>query len=279
MNVVRVCDLNTDDTTIESSVVWAEYTKDILGHDLPDAVFSSEEYGERWATALHCDHVRVDALRSLFPISGTAIRNDPYHYWQYIMPAARKYYVKKALIVGAESTGKTTLATWLAEQYGTFRVPEYGRMYVENKGGVDNTNKTVIFGQIVNKQIELEKELLGYANRVLFCDTDLYTTYLWDIIWRGQKDALNETILAEAERMVNSYDIVLIQDYRNTDWVDDGMRDQPNTREWFTDHFLDWFGIKHDNVKLLTGTWEHRNQMALDATNELFRESKTLLPT
>jgi HTH-type transcriptional repressor of NAD biosynthesis genes len=39
--------------------------------------------------------------------------------------------MKRVLIVGAESTGKTTLAIALAEHYQTTWVPEFGRLYTE----------------------------------------------------------------------------------------------------------------------------------------------------
>ena len=39
--------------------------------------------------------------------------------------------MKRVAIVGAESTGKTTLATALAEHYRTAWVPEFGRLYTE----------------------------------------------------------------------------------------------------------------------------------------------------
>ena len=39
--------------------------------------------------------------------------------------------VKRVVIIGAESTGKTTLARALAEHYKTPWVPEFGRFYTE----------------------------------------------------------------------------------------------------------------------------------------------------
>ncbi|HKY04356.1 MAG TPA: ATP-binding protein, partial [Blastocatellia bacterium] len=39
--------------------------------------------------------------------------------------------MKRVCLVGAESTGKTTIARALAEYYKTVWVPEYGREYSE----------------------------------------------------------------------------------------------------------------------------------------------------
>src|SRR5438105_15460655 len=48
-----------------------------------------------------------------------------------LAPNVRACLVKRVAIVGAESTGKTTLAEELARHFDTVWVPEYGREYTE----------------------------------------------------------------------------------------------------------------------------------------------------
>jgi HTH-type transcriptional regulator, transcriptional repressor of NAD biosynthesis genes len=115
----------------ENSQFWAKYTIQILGR-APDVVFTSEDYGEAYARFLNCRHVMVDRKRACVPISARAIRNAPSRYWDYMEPCVRAYYAKRISIVGAESTGTTTLARELAAHYNTVWVPEYGREYCEN---------------------------------------------------------------------------------------------------------------------------------------------------
>lgn len=98
-----------EDYDQDDSKLWAKLTIQWLGFK-PDAVFTSEEYGDTWAKCLKTTHVMVDRKRENRPISGTMIRKNPYKYWEYMLPVVRAYFVKKICIVGAESTGKTTLS-------------------------------------------------------------------------------------------------------------------------------------------------------------------------
>ena len=274
-NVIKTCNLFEDDTTRESNFAWAAYTKELLGHDMPDAVFSSEAYGAGWASAMGVPHVMVDNARSFYAISGTQIREDPYAYFHLIHPVARPSYVKKVLLVGGESTGKTTLAINLAKKYSTVFVPEYGRIYAENHG-IEGAARRNVFPAIINHQPKMEDDLIKQANRVLFCDTDLLTTALWYESWQPDAvgDALHQTILSEAEK--RHYDLVLLSNHEDTDWVDDGLRDQSNLREWFTDS-LD--GLYADqNLVRLDGTWEEREDKAIAAINDLFGKTQAVLP-
>jgi HTH-type transcriptional repressor of NAD biosynthesis genes len=114
----------------DNSKFWAEYTLRILGR-APDVVFTSEDYGEAYARFLGCRHVMVDRERKRIPISGSLLRAGPLRYWEYLDPCVRAYFAKRVSVVGAESTGTTTLARALAEHYRTVCVPEYGREYCE----------------------------------------------------------------------------------------------------------------------------------------------------
>src|SRR5215813_4399309 len=110
----------------DDSKLWSELTLSWLGFT-PDVVFTSEDYGEHYARYLGCRHVQVDKARQAFPISGTEVRKNPFACWQFLEPSVRAYYAKRICIVGAESTGKTTLAQILAEYYQTVWVEAYGR--------------------------------------------------------------------------------------------------------------------------------------------------------
>ena len=79
-------------------------------------------------------------------------------------------------IIGAESTGKTTLAESLAKQYNTIWVPEIAREYVE-KLDREYTYKDVL--NIAHSQVETEDKYAPKANDILFVDTDLIITKIW----------------------------------------------------------------------------------------------------
>jgi HTH-type transcriptional repressor of NAD biosynthesis genes len=106
----------------------------------PDYVFTSESYGDELARRLGARHVVVDRARELVPVTGTAIRARPLHYWRYLPACVRPHFVKRVCVFGPESTGKTTLCRDLAAHYQTARVSEYARGYLDHKGAACTAN-------------------------------------------------------------------------------------------------------------------------------------------
>lgn len=74
---------------------WARFAISLLG-EAPDAVFSSEDYGDTWAHLMGAEHVCVDKARQTVPISGTAIREDPLANLQYLEPVVQEYFKSQA---------------------------------------------------------------------------------------------------------------------------------------------------------------------------------------
>jgi HTH-type transcriptional repressor of NAD biosynthesis genes len=163
----------------DDSEGWGKYTMEILGY-APDVVYSSESYGEPYAISMGAEHEMVDHDRKIFSISGTMIRENPLKYFKYLSPTMRSYYALRIVVVGAESTGTTTLAKALSEHYKTVCVPEYGRTYTEQKyaRGKEGWHSGE-FHHIAKTQNELEDMYAKNANRLLICDTDSFATMLW----------------------------------------------------------------------------------------------------
>lgn len=92
------------------------------------------------------------------------------------MEKTNKNRIKRIVLIGAESTGKTELSEFLAQQFNTVWVPEYAREYIENLNRHYNYDDVE---HIANKQIELEKAYSQNANKVLFYDTYLIITKIW----------------------------------------------------------------------------------------------------
>lgn len=84
--------------------------------------------------------------------------------------------MKRIVLLGAESSGKTTLCRALAAAYDTIWVPEYGRQLTEAKHGDLRFADHLHIGQ---RQVELEDEALPRANTYLFVDTNATTTVLY----------------------------------------------------------------------------------------------------
>lgn len=216
----------------DNSEFWAKYTVRILG-SAPDVVFTSEDYGETYARFLGCRHVIVDRERTHVAVSAHAIRAAPLRHWEYLEPCVRAYFAKRISIVGAESTGTTTLARKLAAHYGTVWVPEYGREYCEKMqaAGVDLWTyqwSSAEFTEIARKQQQMEDDLAREANRVLICDTDVLATGIWHERYMGNRSPEVDAI-AESHR----HDLYLLTDC-DLPFVQDGLRDGETIRQWMT---------------------------------------------
>jgi HTH-type transcriptional regulator, transcriptional repressor of NAD biosynthesis genes len=162
--IVAPDDIPDDQGTVTSKA-WAERTVELLGGVAPDLVYSSEDYGERYAAFMGARHVCVDPDRRRYPISGTAVRADPWAAAAFLAPAVRAWYVHRICVLGAESTGTTTLARDLAGHYGCPWVPEYGRAYCERRLEHATTIdwRTEDFAHIARRQQADEDALAGTA--------------------------------------------------------------------------------------------------------------------
>jgi HTH-type transcriptional regulator, transcriptional repressor of NAD biosynthesis genes len=144
-----------------------------------DRVFTSEAYGPGFAAALARDqgrpveHVAFDPERRQVPISATRLRADPGLHRRFLPPPVRRALVRRVVLLGGESTGKSTLAAALADRFGTGWVPEYGRELWDLRGGALRFDDMVA---IAREQVVREEAALGEANGWLFCDTSPLVT-------------------------------------------------------------------------------------------------------
>lgn len=243
---------------------WDIWRRAILKYaPRPDVIFSSEDYGNRLAEVLGCVHVCVDPHRERYHISGEKVRADPYRWWEFIPPPVRAYYAKRVCIVGAESTGKTTLAAALAERLGTVWVPEFAVGYLRN--GNSDLRSLADIEQIATGQMESEDAAARLANRVLVCDTDLMTTAVWSNHYFG---SCPEWIVRES--FSRRYDLHILTGI-DIPWVASRWRDCPDKRREFHDLFKKELALRgRPYVEISGDSAEDRLSSALDHIRRLF---------
>lgn len=138
--------------------------------------------------------------------------------------------VSRVAILGAESTGKSTLAAALAAHYGTVWVPETLRDFVEAQGRTPREGEQF---SIAVAQVAREEQAIGQARSFLFCDTTPLMTALYSRFYFGRIDARLEELAA---RHAYDYTIVTMPD---SPWVPDGlMRESPQVRQTVHEQLL-----------------------------------------
>jgi HTH-type transcriptional regulator, transcriptional repressor of NAD biosynthesis genes len=258
-----------DDQGAVTSRAWAERTVALLTPRYgrgPDVAFTSEEYGPRWAGFMGARHVSVDPARVRYPVSGTAVRADPWGRARFLSPGALAWFVTRVCVLGAESTGTTTLAADLAEHYGVAWVPEYGREYCEKRladGPIEWTSAD--FTHIATQQLADEDATARRTDRLLICDTDALATSVWHERYLGAPSP-EVTALAAARRYAL---YVLTGD--DIPFVQDGTRDGEHIRGWMTARFREVLAERPEPRLEVRGDRAARLAAAVAAIDPLLR--------
>lgn len=131
--------------------------------------------------------------------------------------------MKKIVIIGPESTGKSTLSAALAKHYNCLWVPEFARQYLEEKGP-DYTYDDL--KDIAQGQIALEKEFTALAEQrndpYLFLDTNLYVIQVWSDYVYGKIDESIQQLHQNQD-----YDLYLLCNI-DLPWEYDPLRELPS---------------------------------------------------
>ena len=169
---------------------------------------------------------------------------------------------KRILILGPESTGKSTLAEDLANNFAEPWVPEYAREYLEKLG---RPYQYEDMAEIGKGQIFQEDKLAEKAKKLLFCDTDLRVIHIWSEHRFGKTEPW---ILEEIHR--RTYDLILLTD-TDLPWEPDPLREYPDLemRQYFFKKYLHLAQESGFDWKILSGNREERLQRAVSFLENL----------
>lgn len=170
--------------------------------------YSSESYGDHMSRALGAVNRQVDRKREKFPISATMVRKNPFALRQYVHPVVYRDLITHVVFLGAPSTGKTTLAERMAQEYQTVWMPEYGREYWEQHQ-VQRRLSLEQLVEIAEGHLVREEERLLQANRYLFTDTNAITTFMFSQYYHGSTAPRLQELAAQA---ASRYDLVFLCD-------------------------------------------------------------------
>ena len=171
--------------------------------------------------------------------------------------------ILKIAVVGAESTGKSTMSAYLAEHYHTVWVPEFARDYcatlTEPPTWQDEIN--MFYGQLA-----LEAQIAPKANSLLICDTTFITVKIWSDYTFGQSP---QAVLDELP--LRPYDLYLLLDI-DLPWEHDPLRDFPHLREHFMDIWHQELQALNANYVVISGLGKERYERAVEAIDDFISD-------
>jgi NadR type nicotinamide-nucleotide adenylyltransferase len=174
--------------------------------------------------------------------------------------------LKKVVIIGPESTGKSTLCEKLSAHFNAAWCPEFARTYL-TQHGKDYSFEDLL--TIAKGQLQLEDEYTLNAeskqqNQLLFIDTDMYVMKVWCEFVFGK---CHQWILDRITE--RRYDLYLLCK-PDLPWVKDDLREYPDEfrRLKLYHYYKDALANQSTPWVEISGSYEERLQKAIDAVNK-----------
>ena len=175
--------------------------------------------------------------------------------------------VKKVVVIGPESTGKSSLCAMLATHFSSSWCPEYAREYLTTHGKAYQyadllkiaKSQLILEDRYTNELIESKK------NPVLFVDTDMYVMKVWcEYVFHECHQFILQQI---CER---KYDLYLLCDV-DLPWVQDELREYPEDgpRKELYQIYKDLLVNQSVPWVEISGNSEERDQIAIDAVSKI----------
>ena len=139
--------------------------------------------------------------------------------------------IRRIVVTGSESTGKSTLAAALAAHYGTVWSPEYVREYVASR---KEPIRAEDVEAIAKGQMRAQDALAGRSDGLLFHDTDLLSTAVYSCHYFGDCPAWIEDEVRRRQA-----DLYLLAGIDVPWGADAGQRDRGHRREEMHELFRD----------------------------------------
>lgn len=178
--------------------------------------------------------------------------------------------LKKVVILGPESTGKSTLCGQLAEHYHTVWCPEFAREYLQQHGKKYSYTDLL---EIAVGQMVLQDRLEADAkNGLYFIDTDMQVMKVWCEV--AFQDCHKWILQQIATR---KYDLFLLCNI-DLSWTPDPLREYPElkTRQRIYAMYKDMMINQNTPWVEISGSYDQRLHTAIDAVNKIISKESII---
>ena len=168
--------------------------------------------------------------------------------------------------MGPESVGKSTLTENLSKYFDTNFVNEHGRTVFENNGNKVDIDDFIPIS--VGRQ-SIEDSLIKKSNKLLFCDTEDITTYIFSKMFFPDEYKEIEHWFLETMNKKDKYDLYILLK-PDCDSIQDG------TRQFLEERLDHYEVIKSElqrqvcNYVEVGGTWKERFDNSVEIINSQF---------
>ena len=175
--------------------------------------------------------------------------------------------MKKIVILGPESTGKSILSISLCKHYHGFHVREYAREYLKSMPNqyLEEDLLQIAKGQILLEDKE-EQKCRDNENSIIIYDTDLTVIKIWSEYKYGRCDPW---ILEQVQN--RKYDLYLLTN-PDLNWQPDPMRENPKDRSKIFELYLNDLESRNLDYRVISGIGEERTTRAIKAVNSIFQK-------
>ncbi len=248
---------NTSESSESVSKIWA----DIFKKQLPDysLLITSEEYGNFVAAFMNIQHITFDIPKNIFPVSATAVRNDLFANWKFLPDSVKPDFAIKVVILGTESTGKTTLTEKLSRHFNCSLVLEAAREIIANSNNFTFDDLHLVATEHAKR---IDKTILA-DNPLVIIDTDIHTTKSYSRFTFKKELKISADIYNSNKANLYLYlnnDVEYLQDGTRLSETERNLIDLSH-RQVLKDHNVDIVEIK--------GGWDERLEKAVEQINKL----------
>jgi HTH-type transcriptional repressor of NAD biosynthesis genes len=242
---------NSSVSSTEVSKIWAGVFKELLpGHSI---VVTSEQYGYYLAEFMNIQHLPFDLPKTLVPVSATSVRTDMLATWQYLPASVRRDLVLKVVVLGTESTGKTTLTENLATYFNCNKVMEAGRDLIPDSNEF-SINDLHLVAREHARRIE---EAAAGSSPLVIIDTDIHITKSYcRFSFEKDLDVPDEIYRSNKAQLY----LYLNND---VDYFQDGTRLSKKERDRLDGFHRQVLQEANINIVEIKGNWEERFQQAV----------------
>ncbi|MBV7530274.1 AAA family ATPase [Chitinophaga sp. sic0106] len=253
---------NTSVASETVSAAWAEVFSSLLPN--VTLLVTSEPYGEYVAGFMGIRHLPFNPDRSEVPVAASLIRNNLPAYWSYLPPAVKATLALKVVLLGTESTGKSTLTDKLAAYFHGTAVQEAARDIIPDSN--EFTVKDLY--TVANVHAARIDAAVQGDSPLIFIDTDVYITISYGLHFYDTRLDLAASVFDS-----NRADLYL---YLNNDvpYYQDGTRLEQSERDELDAAHRRI--LKEHNIfyREISGSWEERLQVAIALVSTAYARKK-----